>query len=209
MKTACLMLSIALLSVAVGAAAQSDQHQHSQPSSEQKAQTQKAAAPKTEAEKSFDVVKSLAGEWQGKVKIDPPQPQWTEGHNPLLHLTMRVTSRGNAVVHELQEAGTPLDFTKYDHPVTMMYINDNQLNLIHYCDAGNRPRMVGKVSPDGKKVEFEFQDISGDTNYGHMHHAIFTYIDENHHAEDWTFMMPGDKPVHAHFDLQRTQVAQK
>ena len=29
-------------------------------------------------------------------------------------------------------------------------------------------------------------------------------IDANHHTEDWTFMMPGDKPVHAHFDLQRT-----
>ena len=37
-----------------------------------------------------------------------------------------------------------------------------------------------------------------------MHHAVFTFIDENHHTEDWTYMMPGDKPVRAHFDLQRT-----
>jgi hypothetical protein len=28
-------------------------------------------------------------------------------------------------------------------------------------------------------------------------------IDANHHTEDWTYMLPGDKPVHAHFDLQR------
>jgi hypothetical protein len=36
-----------------------------------------------------------------------------------------------------------------------------------------------------------------------MHRAVFTFIDANHHTEDWTFMMPGDKPVRAHFDLQR------
>jgi hypothetical protein len=33
---------------------------------------------------------------------------------------------------------------------------------------------------------------------------VFTMIDENHHIEDWTYMMPGDKPVHARFDLHRT-----
>jgi hypothetical protein len=36
-----------------------------------------------------------------------------------------------------------------------------------------------------------------------MHHAVFTTIDSNHHTEDWTFMLQGDKPVQAHFDLQR------
>jgi len=38
-----------------------------------------------------------------------------------------------------------------------------------------------------------------------MHHAVFTFVDANHHIEDWTFMLAGDKPVHAHFDLQRTK----
>jgi hypothetical protein len=53
-------------------------------------------------------------------------------------------------------------------------------------------------------VEFALVDVSGGTEHGHMHHAVFTYIDANHHTEDWTYMM-GDKPVHAHFDLQRAQ----
>ena len=87
---------------------------------------------------------------------------------------MRVTSRGNTLVHELQEAGTPLDATKYDHPVTMLYVDGDHLTLVHYCDAGNRPRMTGKMSPDGKTVEFEFKDISGSTEYAHapfgVHH---------------------------------------
>jgi len=61
---------------------------------------------------------------------------------------------------------------------------------------------TGKVNEDGKKVEFELKDISGPTDE-HMHHSVFTIIDANHHTEDWTFMM-NDKPIHAHFDLHRT-----
>ena len=87
----------------------------------------------------------------------------------------------------------------------MLYLDSDHLTLIHYCDAGNRPRMVARKSPDGKTIEFDFVDISGGTQYGHMHHAVFTAIDANHHTEDWTYMMPGDKPIRAHFDLQRTK----
>src|ERR1035441_887554 len=105
-----------------------------------------------------------------------------------MHASLRVTSRGHVLVHEFQEAGTPLDATKYDHPVTMLYVDADQLTLVHYCDAGNRPRMTGKMSPDGKTVEFEFKDISGSPEY-HMHHSVFTIIDANHHTEDWPFML--------------------
>jgi len=158
----------------------------------------------SEAQKSFTTMKALAGEWEGAVTADPPQPEMIpEGTRA--HITMRITSRGNAVVHEMQAPGTPLDPTKYDHPVTMIYINNDQLNLVHYCDAGNRPHMVARSSADGKKVEFDFVDLSGGNEYGHMYHAVFTFVDANHHAEDWTFLMPGDKPMHAHMDLQRTK----
>lgn len=162
----------------------------------------KSPVPKSDAQISFDTVKTLAGNWEGRVTVDPPQPHWDA--KPL-RVTMRVTSRGNALVHELQEADSPLDPTKYDHPVTMLYLDGDRLTLVHYCDAGNRPRMVARQSPDGKTIEFDFVDISGSTQYGHMHHAVFTAIDANHHTEDWTFMMPGDKPVHAHLDLQRAK----
>ena len=88
-------------------------------------------------------MKSLAGDWEGPVTVDPPQPEMSDGKP--LHVSMRVTSRGNTLVHEMQEAGTPLDATKYDHPVTMFYVDGDQLTLVHYCDAGNRPRMAGQV----------------------------------------------------------------
>jgi hypothetical protein len=156
----------------------------------------------TEAQKSFETMKTFAGEWEGPVNV-PEVPEMSGGKP--LHVSLRVTSRGHAVVHELQEANTPLDPAKFDHPVTMVYMDGDQLNLIHYCDAGNRPRMTGTLSPDGKKIEFELVDVSGGTQQGHMHHAIFTYVDANHHTEDWTYMMPGDKAIHAHFDLQRAK----
>lgn len=182
-------LPAALLSLSIVAFAQSDMHKPDKP------------AP-SEAQKSFEQMKTFAGEWEGPVAV--PEVPSMSGGKPL-HVSLRVTSRGNAVVHELQEANTPLDPAKFDHPVTMLYVEGDKLNLIHYCDAGNRPHMVGTMSPDNKKVEFELVDVSGGTKFGHMQHAVFTYIDADHHLEDWTYMMPGDKPIHAHFDLQRAK----
>jgi hypothetical protein len=46
--------------------------------------------------------------------------------------------------------------------------------------------MTGKMSPDGKTVEFVFLDVAGSTEYERMDHAVFTVIDANHHTEDWT-----------------------
>jgi hypothetical protein len=74
------------------------------------------------------------------------------GENMLMQVSMRVTSKGNALVHEMKQAGMPDDPTRYDHPVTMLYLDSDRLVLTHYCDAGNRPRMVASISPDGKTV---------------------------------------------------------
>jgi len=161
------------------------------------------AATQSDAQKSFDALKNLAGSWEGPVTTVPPMAEM--GDMTRTQVSLHVTSRGNALVHEMKEAGTPDDPAKYDHPVTMFYLDNDRLILTHYCDAGNRPRMAARTSADGKTVEFDFLDVDGGTQYGHMHHAVFTVIDANHHTEDWTYMMPGDKPMHAHLDLQRTK----
>jgi len=157
--------------------------------------------PKSDAQKSFDKLKTLAGTWKGALTTDMPEAKAMD--DKPMYVTFRVTSKGNALVHEMKQPGTPDDPTK-DDPITMLYLDGDQLLLTHYCDAGNRPRMTGKMSADGKSVEFEFLDIAGNTKYGHMHHGVFTIIDANHHTEDWVFMA-GDKPIHAHLDLQRVQ----
>jgi hypothetical protein len=186
------MLSVVLMSLCAVAFAQSDAPKP----------VVQSAAP-TDSQKSFTQLKTLAGNWQASITTDPPQPQM--GNGTISQVSIRVTSRGNALVHEVQEVGKPDDPTRYDHPLTMFYLDGDRLLLTHYCDAGNRPRMAARTSPDGKTVEFDFVDVAGSTQYGHMHHAMFTIIDANHHTEDWTYLMPGDKPLRAHFDLQRTK----
>src|ERR1700732_2511251 len=168
MKSLRFVLSVVLMSLSTVAFAQSDPQKSS------------VAPVPPEAQKSFATMKSLGGEWKAPV----PAPEMPEmpGAKPM-HASLRVTSRGNVLVHEFQEAGTPLDATKYDHPVTMLYVDGDQLTLVHYCDAGNRPRMTGKMSPDSKTVEFELKDISGSTEQ-HMHHSLFTSIDATHHIAD-------------------------
>lgn len=116
-----------------------------------------------------------------------------------MQVMLRATSMGNALMHEARSAARP------DDPVTMFYLDGDRLLLTHYCNAGNRPRMTGTMTPDGKTLEFQFLDIAGGTQYGHMDHAVFTFIDANHHIEDWTYIKPGDKSVHAHFDLVRSK----
>jgi hypothetical protein len=153
------------------------------------------AFAQSDAQKSFDKLKSLAGSWEGRVTTIPPTP---EADGKLVKVTLRVTSMGNALLHEMKIEG------RADDPITMLYLDTERLMLTHYCDAGNRPRMTGKMSADGKIVEFELLDVAGSTQYSHMHHAVFTVVDENHHTEDWTFMV-GDKPVRAHLDLQRSK----
>jgi hypothetical protein len=165
--------------------------------------TQKTSAAPSDAQKSFDKLKTLAGTWDATFTTDPPMKEMGNGDKG--QVLLRVTSRGNALVHEMGDLGRKDDPTKYDHPVTMFYLDGDQLILTHYCDAGNRPRMAARVSPDGKTVEFDFLDVAGDTSFGHMQHAAFTFIDANHHTEDWTFKLKGDKLIRAHMDLQRTK----
>ena len=182
MKSLRFMLFVVLMSLSTLAFAQSD------------AQKSTVAPVPSEAQKSFATIKTLAGSWEGHLSTVPPQAE-VEGKYALVSL--RVTSMGNALLHEIRIEGRP------DDPITMLYLDGDRLLLTHYCDAGNRPRMVAKVSPDGKTVEFNFLDVVGSTRYGNMHDAVFTVIDVNHHTEVWTWMDPDGKPVHARFDLQR------
>ena len=162
------------------------------------ATTSSLALAQSDAQKTFDQMKTLTGEWHGNVTTTPASAMGA-ARNMALDVTIRTTSSGNAILHEVRSPGMK------DDPVTMLYLDGNRLLLTHYCDAGNRPRMVAKPSPDGKTIEFDFLDLSGPASDGHMDHAVFTFIDANHHTEDWTYIMPGDKPMVAHFDLTRAK----
>lgn len=204
MKSLRLMLSVVLISIAAAAFAQTDAPK----TDAQKSDVQQTNVPKTEAQKSFEQLKSLAGTWEGSVAMDEQLHEHAKGAPEKLQVSLRVTSRGNALVHEMGDLNRSDDPTKHDHPVTMFYLDGGQLILTHYCDAGNRPRMTAKVSEDGKKIEFDFLDVSGSTQYGHMQHAVFTIIDANHHTEEWTYLLPGDKRMSGRMDLHRVRTEQ-
>jgi len=92
-----------------------------------------------------------------------------------------------------------------DSPITMLYVDGDRLLLTLYCDSGHRPRMQGKLSPDGKTVTFDFLDVSGNAQRFLMHDAAFTLIDANHHIEEWAYIMSGKPPIRGRAEFQRTK----
>lgn len=152
-------------------------------------------AADTATQKAFERLKALDGAWEGQITTNPKAP---EIDGKTMNVTLRVTSMGNALMHEMTGAGRP------DDPITILYLEDEKLALTHFCDAGNRPRMLGTVAADGTRVEFEFSGMSGGDRFGHMHRAVFTFVDESRHTEDWYYMMPGGGIMHAHVELKRT-----
>ncbi len=111
-------------------------------------------------------------------------------------LSIRVASHGNALIHELNTGGPEL---------TVFYMENERLALVHYCDFGNRPHMIARPMADGKVIEFDLVDYPGTDQIGHVSHGVFTVVDSNHHVEDWTFLPSGSKPVHAHIAFVRVQ----
>ena len=191
MKYLRFLLAVVLMSVSTVAFAQSA------------APTAPAVDTQSDSQKAFAQLKTLAGNWTGQAAMGPEFGM----ESAPVHVSLRVTSGGAAIMHEMTPEGASIDTKSGDNdPITMLYVDGDRLILTHYCDGGkNRPRMVGKLSADGKTVEFDFLDVAGGTERGHMHHAMFTFIDANHHTEDWTYMMPGDKPAHGRMDLKRVQ----
>jgi hypothetical protein len=137
-------------------------------------------------QKSFDQLKSLSGSWEGKGSEGQP-----------LQVSFRVTSAGSAILNEIQG---PEDM------VTMFHMDGDRMMMTHYCATGNQPRMVGTLSPDAKTMTFTFLDVTNfvSTQPGHMQGLVLTFVDANHHTEDWTFLdKDGQTQHHEHFDLHR------
>jgi hypothetical protein len=190
------ILPILLLSLTAAASAQTA----SQPAVAQNSSVAQTppVAQQSEAQKSFEQLKTLAGEWDGPVTM--PMPVGAPSMPAMsAHVVLRVTSTGNAVHHEMTMPGRP------DDPITMFYLDGDRLLVTHYCDAGNRPRFATRVSPDGRTFDFDFLDLSGPPEHGHMQHVAFTFIDANHHTEEWSFLTPDGKLMTGHMDLTRSK----
>jgi hypothetical protein len=148
-------------------------------------ETPKTARAESDAKKAFEKLKTLAGSWEGTIGDLSTQ------------VTIRVTSAGTAIMHDAFMAST--------NKITMIYLEGDRLFLTHYGGEGNRPRFEGKLSPDGKSVEFDFLDVAGGTQRGVLKRMVFTILDENHHTVDLIYILPDGKPVQPRGEFQRTK----
>jgi hypothetical protein len=123
---------------------------------------------------AFDQLKSLAGHWETE-----------KSNTDKATLDLEVTSGGTAVIERahVTEAGKTVEM------ITLYYLDGDQLKLTHYCMAGNQPTMHATYAPDTRTVTFEFESATNlkSPNDGHMHHAVYTFIDNDHFKTTWTF----------------------
>ena len=137
---------------------------------------------------NFDKLKALAGDWEGTM---------IEGtYNLPSRAVVSVVSDGSAVMQDLAP-GTPHEM------ITMFHTDGSDLLATHYCAGHNQPRMKLVPGNDPKVVFFDFMDgtniAPGD---GHMQSVKFTFVDADHHYEDWGYNDNG-KITTAHFEFHR------
>jgi hypothetical protein len=146
-----------------------------------------AALAQSDAQKSFDQLKSLSGSWEGKASS-----------GEAVAVSFRETSGGSAVLSEIHGHGP-------ENMISMFNMDGpNRLLVTHYCGAGNQPRMQAGTSPDGKTITFTYLDATNlaTPDAGHMTQLVIAMPDANHHTEDWTFT-DHDKQMKEFFDLHR------
>jgi len=143
------------------------------------------AFAQSDAQKSFDQLKTLVGTWEG---------QAPDGKT--VQVTFRETSGGSALLSEI---------TGHEDMITMFHMDGGRLMMTHYCGAGNQPRMVGSMSPDGKAFSFNFLDATNvlPSQPGHMEHLTIALLDPSHHTEEWSFLAQDGKQMRELFDLHR------
>jgi hypothetical protein len=140
----------------------------------------------TAAEKSFQQLAALEGDWVGK---------GSEGQN--VEVSFRMTAGGSALMSEIHGHG-------HEHMITMFHMDGDRLIMTHYCGAGNQPRMK-VVAADAKSVSFEFFDGTNiGPGAGHMQHVTLTQPDATHHSEEWVYLDHG-KEMKQVFTLERAK----
>jgi hypothetical protein len=123
---------------------------------------------------AFEKMKALVGDWQTET---------TNLQKATLHLGL--TSGGTALLEKfhMEENGKPVEM------ITLYYLDGDKLKLTHYCMAGNQPTMAGSYDPVTRTIKFDFVSVSNlkNADAGHMHHALYTFLDNGRFKTNWTF----------------------
>jgi len=153
------------------------------------AQATNPAKRPTAAGASFDKLKSLVGQWEGTMDEGGKQMPATT--------SFRLVSDGSALMNMLGEG------TKYEM-VTMFHMDNSDLLATHYCGAHNQPRFRLVPSSEPNVVTFAFKDATNlpSPSTPHMVGLKITFVDANHHYQDWTFLEKGQEST-SRFEFHR------
>jgi hypothetical protein len=123
---------------------------------------------------AFAQLRTLVGHWEEQKSSESKST-----------LDIELTAGGTALLEKFRmvEQGKPVEM------ITMYYLDGSQVKLTHYCEAGNQPTMRGTYAPETKTLTFDFESATNlkSANDGHMHHAIYKFIDNDHFQTTWTF----------------------
>lgn len=147
-------------------------------------------APSPDARAQFERIQSLAGEWVAVEGGDAPVGALVR---------YEVTSAGTAVLETLF-AGEPHEMR------TMYFLDGGELVLVHYCAAGNQPRMRAEPGTDTSTIRFDFD---GGTNVDldkglHMHNATIRIVSPARLESEWTHWVDGKPGGSVRFVLARS-----
>jgi hypothetical protein len=122
----------------------------------------------------FEKLKSMVGHWEQE-----------QSGGAKSTLDIQLTAAGSAIV---ERSSNTID-GKQVEMTTVYYLDGDRVKLTHYCMAGNQPTMRGTYAPGTKTLTFDFV---GATNMkspddGHMHHAVYVFVDNDHVRQTWTF----------------------
>jgi hypothetical protein len=130
---------------------------------------------------AFEKLKKLEGRWAGPATWD----QGGKKGGVEFNITYRTTSGGKAVM-ETMFAGTPGEM------VTIYFLEGDDLALVHYCSAGNQPKMKLETPRDSNALSFR---CLGGTNMteadSHMHWVRLEMVDADHLKGSWNSMKAG------------------
>jgi uncharacterized protein (TIGR02246 family) len=152
-----------------------------------------AEASATPRHPALERLKSLAGDWAGTATWD----QGGKKGSVEFKLSYKVTSGGKTVV-ETMFPGTPGEM------VTVYYVDDGDLALVHYCTAGNQPRMM--LKPAANPDDLAFRCVGGANmkeRDSHMHSARIRILDADHIAGEWSSVKDGKVQWVAETTLER------
>lgn len=139
---------------------------------------------------AFERLKKLAGEWTGTAGAADGEP---------IAVNFRVTGGGSALV-ETQFPGT-------DHEMVSIYYTEGEdLVLVHYCAAGNQPRLrLDRAASRPDDLRFVY---AGGSNHDpakdvHIHNAAVRLLGDDRLESDWSSWVGGKDGYTAKFLLNR------